>query len=809
MNSQMKIIRSENLDKLFSNRAKYRKLGFALFAFLILAAGIAFFVLSIGKPYMGMTLSLGTQGWSVDSIDRNGIAYQAGIRVGDIPIEINYQPAQTFLEKYTEAGAVYGPLIEELVTVDSLGQNNSAILKGSSVPLSSAVELITWFITSIIFWVVGFFVFSKRPQNYAAILLCLCGLFFGLTLGSNMATERAIPTAILFSVFSLTISPFLLLHFFLVLPEERRQLRKSLLINLIYLPPVITLVLFPFIGYDNGQLMPWFRNVRLIEFIIAMLAAVAIALINYLRATSPKTRQQMKIMALSTAVALIPFLVLSFLFPTTWKQTSVPYGFQMLFVSLIPVGMGYAVVTQRLFDIDLVIRRSVIYGLITIVIALILSIGIFLAINFRELIGVPEEIIIAIILGGTATVLFGPLKKGIEYFVDRLLYKDRYDYRRIIQTLSDSLNSLNDLDDISRLIVNLTANTLNLAGACLFVNSQSGLELRAVQGTFDYPDKQSWLVNLINKRSNIIEFPNSLVDIDSDVAFLIPLITGEKEVGFLCISPKLSRQAFSNDDIYLLQGISSVAAWALRSAMLIRDVSLRNTFVSIASHELRTPLTSIIGFSDLLVRRDPPEKTRKTWAKNVFNNAERLSALVDELLNVARIQSGKMKLTVEATRLVEVLEKQLEMARQSTDKHKFIINIEEDLPEALVDSDKFGHIIINLLSNAIKYSPKGGQITISAHFDRERNRIIMAIADEGIGISSRDKESLFTTFHRIQRPETMGIGGSGLGLYITKEWTEAMGGKIWVESELNKGSTFFIGIPAKNSEKSNLTLRSE
>jgi two-component system sensor histidine kinase VicK len=116
-----------------------------------------------------------------------------------------------------------------------------------------------------------------------------------------------------------------------------------------------------------------------------------------------------------------------------------------------------------------------------------------------------------------------------------------------------------------------------------------------------------------------------------------------------------------------------------------------------------------------------------------------------------------------------------------------------------VDRDRLSHVIGNILSNAVKYSPNGGRITISAQNDQERQRIVVSITDEGIGIGPADKDLLFTTFHRIQRPETRGIRGSGLGLYIAKEWTEAMGGEIWVESELNKGSTFFVAIPMQDS----------
>ncbi len=273
----------------------------------------------------------------------------------------------------------------------------------------------------------------------------------------------------------------------------------------------------------------------------------------------------------------------------------------------------------------------------------------------------------------------------------------------------------------------------------------------------------------------------------------------EEEIGFLCVSQKASRQNFSSDDVFLLQGIAFAAALELHGAMLIRDVSIRDTFVSVASHELRTPLTSIVGYADLLLHRNPPDTTKKRWVKKILDNGQRLSSMVDDLLNVSRIQSGKVGLTLEKVRLSEVLEEALSLAKEYTDKHEFVVDIEPDLPVVLIDRDKLGQVVGNLLSNAVKYSPNGGRITLSVHNELEKHQIVISITDEGIGISPADKESLFTTFHRIQRPETQGIRGSGLGLYIAKEWTEAMGGKIWLESELNKGSTFFLAIPTQTS----------
>jgi signal transduction histidine kinase len=462
--------------------------------------------------------------------------------------------------------------------------------------------------------------------------------------------------------------------------------------------------------------------------------------------------------------------------------------------------MGYAVITKKLMDIDVIIRRGIIYSLITLVMSGVLSVAIFFVLTFQESLGVTGEILIALALGGIATFLFGPVRKGTEFLLDKFFYKDRYDYRKIIQSLGISLNSAKDLTEVSRLVIGTTVNTLNLAGGCLFVKTRSNnFQVSASQGTFIETNKQNELLTLISQHNHEMEFPNAARTANSDLAYLIPLVAVKKEVGFLCVSQKASRQDFSSDDLFLLQEIAYEAALELHSIMLINDVSIRDTFVSVASHELRTPLTAVVGYADLLLHRNPPETTKKQWVKRILDSGQRLSVMVDDLLNVSRIQSGKASLKLENVKLSDVLEDTLPLAKEYADKHKFVVDISPDLPIVLTDRDKLSQIIGNLLSNAVKYSPNGGRITLSIHNKTEKHQVVISVADEGIGISRADQELLFTTFHRIQRPETQGIRGSGLGLYIAREWTEAIGGKIWLESELNKGSTFFVAIPTISS----------
>jgi hypothetical protein len=216
-------------DSLLNGLLQLRSLKFIALgslALAVLVVSLIYFVLVLGKPYMGIRLAVSDQGWSVQSVDANGLAIQAEIKQGDIPIEINGEPAEIFLEKYEQSGTVMGFRIQDLTVKGENGQVKHVDLESRSPSWQSITEWASWFFVSLIFWATGLYVFLKRPRNPAAILLFLCSLVLGLTLSAQIAGSRAIlgapELAIVFSV----IGPWLLLHFFLVLPEERGWLIK-------------------------------------------------------------------------------------------------------------------------------------------------------------------------------------------------------------------------------------------------------------------------------------------------------------------------------------------------------------------------------------------------------------------------------------------------------------------------------------------------------------------------------------------------------------------------------------------------------
>lgn len=232
----------------------------------------------------------------------------------------------------------------------------------------------------------------------------------------------------------------------------------------------------------------------------------------------------------------------------------------------------------------------------------------------------------------------------------------------------------------------------------------------------------------------------------------------------------------------------------------IRSIErMKTAFVSTVSHELKSPLTSIKGFiSTLLADEDGyyDKDTVHGFYQIIDRECERLIRMINDLLNVSRIEAGHaLDLNPEPVDLLPLMEKVIMVQRSYTEKHNFKLEVEDDLPIIVADEDKIDQILTNLTNNAIKYSPGGGNITIAAN--RDGKGILFAVKDEGIGIPAEHLPKVFDHFHRVDNRDTRQVGGTGIGLTIAKHLVEAHGGKIWVESEVGKGSTFWFTLPER------------
>lgn len=233
----------------------------------------------------------------------------------------------------------------------------------------------------------------------------------------------------------------------------------------------------------------------------------------------------------------------------------------------------------------------------------------------------------------------------------------------------------------------------------------------------------------------------------------------------------------------------------------IRNIDkMKSSFVAMASHELRTPLTAIKGFVRTLIEGEDyySREDRMEFHQIIDNECDRLKRLIDDLLNTARIEAGEsLKPNYTEFAIEPLLNKVVMIQKQATERHKIILDIENQLPSTIIgDEDKLDQILTNLLNNAIKYAPNGGDIIV--HAKNEGETLLLGVQDHGLGIPADHLDKVFEKFHRVNNEDNRKIYGTGLGLYLVKHLVDRVHlGNIWVESEPGVGSTFWFRIPTQ------------
>jgi signal transduction histidine kinase len=224
---------------------------------------------------------------------------------------------------------------------------------------------------------------------------------------------------------------------------------------------------------------------------------------------------------------------------------------------------------------------------------------------------------------------------------------------------------------------------------------------------------------------------------------------------------------------------------------------MKTELVSIVSHELRTPLASVLGFTALLLKREFDPPIRRHYLGIVDAQARRLAALLEDFLDVQRIEHEGLELATERVDLAALLDEQAELYAEQSPKHTVEVALEERPLPVRGDPDRLAQVVGNLLSNAIKYSPEGGTVRLAAERSGAGVRVI--VRDEGLGIPEDQQERIFTKFFRGDAGAT-GITGTGLGLAVSREIVEAHGGSIGFDSDPATGSTFWVELPEEPGE---------
>jgi signal transduction histidine kinase len=285
------------------------------------------------------------------------------------------------------------------------------------------------------------------------------------------------------------------------------------------------------------------------------------------------------------------------------------------------------------------------------------------------------------------------------------------------------------------------------------------------------------------------------------------LVAGDRVIGLVGAARATD---FSRDEQAALEALGMQVALALDNARLgieletkvaaatreLRELDrAKSELVSIASHELRTPLTSLRGFSELLLARRYAEDDSRKFVGVIHNEAARLGRLLDNLLDVARLERGqRIELRPVPVDVGRLLEGCAELFRAQGADRRFTVAVHPLVPELLVDRDAMERVLSNLVSNAVKYSPPATEVRLTAAPDSD-DHVLIAVEDEGPGIPDAERSHIFELYYRVSRPGSA-VGGLGLGLALVKALVEASGGSVGVECAQGKGSRFTVSLPA-------------
>ena len=289
----------------------------------------------------------------------------------------------------------------------------------------------------------------------------------------------------------------------------------------------------------------------------------------------------------------------------------------------------------------------------------------------------------------------------------------------------------------------------------------------------------------------------------------VPMMRDEGVIGGMVLA-RYTVRPFSDREVELVRTFVDQAAIAIENVRLFNEIQEKSRqlevasrhkseFLATMSHELRTPLNAIIGFSEALIEQmfGPVNPKQAEYLNDVLSSGKHLLTLINDILDLAKIEAGRMELDVDRFSLVEALQNGITMVRERASRHGIAVALDVAPDIDLIEADprKVKQVLFNLLSNAVKFTADGGRVEVAAR--RGNGDVVVTVRDTGIGIAPEDQERIFEEFQQARRASERSREGTGLGLALAKRFVELHGGRIWVDSAIGRGSTFTFTLPLR------------
>lgn len=558
--------------------------------------------------------------------------------------------------------------------------------------------------------------------------------------------------------------------------------------------------------------------------------------IKVARTKNEKHRYTPLILGLAPAMILSP--ITGFILPMLGVDDFIILNpiYALVFVLFV----GYAIVKHGLFDIKLAVIRTTAYVLsllslsaIYYIIAYLLSIYLFKD-NVSSSFSVsPINIALALILA----FVFQPIKTFFDRVTDNIFYKDRYNTDDFFAKLNKTLSYSTDLRGLLERVSLDISQTLKSEQAFFFIYTDKDRFVSAgTLGHRQFPNTDAKnLDQLITKKNGIIVgdlLPDGdeikRIMISYRIELILPLIQNDHVIGYFFLGEHKA-SSYTNRDIKVLNTISSELLIAIQNALAVQEirefnltlqqrianatVELRSSnrmlrqldkakdeFVGMASHQLRTPLTSIKGYISMVLDGDAGKisDSQRQLLNEAFLSSERMVNLINDFLNVSRIQTGKFMIDKNPIDMAKLIGQELDNLKSTAEAHNLNFTYEKpsDIPIIYADEGKIRQVVMNFLDNSIYYSKDNTSVKVSLL--QRGDNVVFTVKDNGIGVPKSEMNRLFTKFYRATNARTKRPDGTGVGIYLAKKIIDSHNGKIIFDSVEGVGSTFGFSLPINN-----------
>lgn len=576
--------------------------------------------------------------------------------------------------------------------------------------------------------------------------------------------------------------------------------------------------------------------------LIFIVSVITYGILHGLKYAKGVKRRQLMAISIGMAISLPLVIVLSFIIPLITGSFAVTeFGITPLIILVFC--FYYGVVKYQLFDIRRAAVRTGAYvlSLVTLSVIYYLAAYVISFVMFKDDVETsavvnPMNVFLALVLA----FIFQPIKKFFDKVTNKIFYRDSYDSDVFFARLNRTLTFTTDLRGLLERAAEEVGSTLKSEQAFFFINTFDGHYVTA--GTTRHkqlPRSDADLLDDVYSKNNsegvisasLLETndPIRRLMYSHRIELILPLNQAGKIIGYLCLGDH-QNSGYTMRDMRVLSTIADELGIAIQNALSIQEVKdlnenlqqriseatreLRNSnnqlqrldkakdeFVSMASHQLRTPLTSVKGYISMILDGDVGDVNdqQRHMLDEAFMSSERMVHLINDFLNMSRIQTGKFLIEKTDVDLAKVVKQEIDSLRPSALARglNFVYHAPKHCPILNLDESKIRQVIMNFADNAIFYSKPDTDIIVKLTVDE--NRVTFTVKDHGIGVPITERAQLFTKFYRASNARKQRPDGTGVGLYLAKRVIDAHKGEIVFESAEGKGSTFGFILPIKQN----------